>query len=529
MQPRRRDVLLGATAGSVTGAWPWTDDQKAAIPGRMTGANFALGHRLRTGDLPEPSSVHRENVVIIGGGIAGLSAAWALSGKGIDFTLLELESEVGGNAISGRNEVSGYPWGAHYVPRLTRESVHAAALFEELGVITGHGANGDPIYNEFYLCADPRERLFAFGRWQEDLLPTIDATSDDRRQYETFFAAMDRFRVRRGADGRKAFAIPMEFSSADPELRQLDDITMVAWMRANGWNSRPLDWYVDYCCRDDYGTHAAEVSAWAGIHYFASRDGRAADDDTPSVLTWPEGNGWIVNQLQRRLAVKLTCASLAWRARPETGGVAVDVFDPTAATSRRLLARAAILAVPRFIADRLLGHSSDAAHSYSPWMVANVTTSRMPAGSGAPLCWDNVIYASQSLGYVVATHQALDRVKSRTVLTWYWPLCNVPPDDARRAAIERPLADWQAMVLKELLHVHPELRGAVDNIDVRLWGHGMIRPTPGYIWGPARAAACVHTPPFFYAHSDMSGLSIFEEANYRGVAAGDAVAAYLGA
>jgi hypothetical protein len=518
----RRQVLLGLAGSS----WPWGND---TVPGRMMGADAALGHRLRTGDFPEPSSVSRKDVVIAGGGIAGLSAGWRLARQGVDFTLVELEREVGGNASSGRNAVSAYPWGAHYVPRLTRESVHAAELFEELGIITGHGANGDPIYNEFYLCADPRERLYRFGRWQEDLLPSIGVSADDRHQYETFFAAMDGFRARRGTDGRKAFAIPMEFSAADPDLRALDTISMAAWMRANGWHSEPLTWYVDYCCRDDYGSHAADISAWAGIHYFAARDGKAADDATPSILTWPEGNGWIVGQMKQRLADHLMCATLAWRVSTMADGVAIDVFDPAANRSHRLLARAAILAVPHFVADRLLNRVPDDAHSYAPWMVANVTTNRMPGGVGMPLCWDNVVHDSPSLGYVVATHQALNRVPSRTVLTYYWPLCDLPPADARRSAIGRPLPDWQAMVLKELLHIHPELKGAIDSIDVWLWGHGMIRPTPGYLWGSARMAACTQTPPIFFAHSDMSGLSLFEEANYRGVTAADATVAYLGA
>jgi len=56
----------------------------------------------------------------------------------------------------------------------------------------------------------------------------------------------------------------------------------------------------------------------------------------------------------------------------------------------------------------------------------------------------------------------------------------------------------------------------------------MIRPTPGYLWGKTRAEACAQRPPVFFAHSDMSGLSLFEEANFRGVTAADAAATYLG-
>ncbi len=98
---------------------------------------------------------------------------------------------------------------------------------------------------------------------------------------------MEAYRARRGSDGRKAFAIPMEFSSADLDLRALDRLSMTDWMRANGWASEPLT------CTSI--TVAATITAptlrispaWAGIHYFAARDGRAADDDTPSILTWP--------------------------------------------------------------------------------------------------------------------------------------------------------------------------------------------------------------------------------------------------
>ncbi|MGI4946744.1 MAG: hypothetical protein ACRYHQ_40335, partial [Janthinobacterium lividum] len=315
--------------------------------------------------------------------------------------------------------------------------------------------------------------------------------------------------------------------SADDRYRALDRISMADWMRAQGWDSAPLLWYVDYGCRDDYGTAMTDVSAWAAIHYHASRDGRAGDGVSPlTVLTWPDGNGHIVRRMQAMLNPAL-CSALAWRVQPGPEGVEVDVFEPGRDTSRRIVARAAVLATPRFVADRLLGRTPDPARTYAPWMVANVTVGRMPGGRGAPLCWDNVIYGSRSLGYVVATHQSLQQVQRRTVLTYYWPLSDQPPEEARRAALARSLSEWQALVLTELLAVHPELDGAVERIDVWLWGHGMIRPTPGTIWGPAREAACVQAPPVFFAHSDMSGISIFEEANERGVQAAKAVLAFL--
>ena len=94
----------------------------------------------------------------------------------------------------------------------------------------------------------------------------------------------------RGADGKPAFALPLAYSSRDPGLLALDRIPYAAWLDAQGWRSPVLRAYLRYCMRDDYGCEPANVSAWAGIHYFAGRRGWAADGAGDSVLTWPEGN-----------------------------------------------------------------------------------------------------------------------------------------------------------------------------------------------------------------------------------------------
>jgi hypothetical protein len=167
------------------------------------------------------------------------------------------------------------------------------------------------------------------------------------------------------------------------------------------------------------------------------------------------------------------------------------------------------------------------AFSYAPWLVANVTVDRLPEGKGSPLAWDNVSWASDSLGYVVATHQGPAAIAPASVLTWYMPLSEMAPADARRLLIDRPVEAWQELVEADLLRMNPDLEGAIGRIDIWRWGHAMIRPVPGFIWGAARAATLTR-PPLFLAHSDMSGLSLFEEAHYRGTEAAEAAMRHLG-
>ncbi len=60
-------------------------------------------------------------------------------------------------------------------------------------------------------------------------------------------------------------------------------------------------------------------------------------------------------------------------------------------------------------------------------------------------------------------------------------------------------------------------------------GHGMVRPSVGFLSAPSRLRArATAKDRLFFAHSDLSGLSLFEEAQYRGVAAADRALESLG-
>jgi predicted NAD/FAD-binding protein len=474
-------------------------------------------------------------VAIVGGGISGLSAAWELGRLGIqDFLLLELESESGGNARGGKNPVSAYPWGAHYVPIPGKEATLVRELFEELGVITGYDSKGLPIYDEYFLCADPHERLFMHGFWQEGLVPQTGLPEGDRAQIHRFFSTMEELRLARGTDGRHAFAIPMAESSRDPRFTELDRISMAEWLERNHFDAAPLKWYVNYCCRDDYGTVMTDVSAWAGVHYFASRRGTAANADSQTVLTWPEGNSWLAARLHEKAGARVRGDSLVFNIEPAGEVTFIDSFNVVSKRVTRVKARAVVYAAPRFTAARVLKEFREDPpeylkhFTYAPWMVANVTVASIPTGPGAAPSWDNVSYHSPSLGYITATHQNLSYHPVRSVLTYYLPLSEEEPAQARQRALARPHSEWVDLIVADLEHMHPGVAGQIENIDVWLWGHGMIRPRPGFVWGAGPDAAHSARGNVFFAHSDMSGISIFEEAQYHGVRAARSAARAIG-
>ena len=507
-------------------------------PGDLLGPSLDFGHRLRDGGLPEPTETRRIPVLIVGTGIGGLSAGWKLAKSGFsDFMMVELESEVGGNSRAGRNEVSAYPLSAHYLPLPTMESTAVRELLAELGVLQGDPRAAKPRYDERYLCATPQERLYRNGWWQEGIVPQIGVSAAEREQYRRFFALMDSHKQRRDGD-KRAFAIPMELSSQAPDLLALDRMTMRDWLLAQGFDSPQLHWYVDYACRDDYGTGVAEVSAWAGIHYFACRNGEAQDAASDTVLTTPGGNSWLAEGMAKsikgRAGDRLLTGALAWRVANADGRIQVDLWQAAKNRTLRLEVEQLIWAAPLFMLPYVLTGGEElktAAHSFShaPWLIANLTLSRHPEErAGHSMAWDNVIYDSPGLGYVVATHQQMRLHPGATVLTYYRALSGQTPAQGRGALLGTSREAWAEQILAELEGPHPDIRKIVTRLDVFRNGHAMVRPLPGLIWGSARQVFVADGDKLRFAHADVSGFSLFEEAQYRGVLAAERTLRRLG-
>ncbi|GHN02405.1 amino oxidase [Cytophagales bacterium WSM2-2] len=522
----RRDFIRQssiAAGGMLLGSMYSCSGQRTKLEGGIGGPNSKIGHLLRDGIPSAPKEILKEDIVIVGGGIAGLSAARWLKRAGQSFRLLELESEAGGNSRSGKNATTAYPLGAHYLPLPNLHNKTLLSFLEECGVITGY-KNQLPLYNEYYLCHDPKERLFINHHWQEGLIPNEGVPSHDREEIRRFIELMEMYRNKRGADGKMAFDIPAKESSQDPSFLALDLSSMDLFLKSRNFNSEYLRWYVNYCCADDFGSSLENTSAWAGIHYFASRRGHSENSKFDDVLTWPEGNHWLAKKLGTGISPEIKCQAAVTAIRINNNKVEVDYLDISENTSKRIEAKAVIISSPQFVNKYLLKASRPidyAAFNYAPWMVANLTVdSALQDKRGEPLCWDNVIYGSKSLGYVHATHQSVAMPQDKTVLTYYQPITDHDCRAARNDAQGKTWDKWADAIFRDLSPAHPNLKETTSQLDVYLWGHGMIRPEPEFVWGEARKAA--NSPidnKIFFAHSDLCGLSLFEEAFESGIAA----------
>ncbi len=128
-----RRKFLGLGSAALVGL---TLKSEKKIAGSFVNDSFQMGHLLRDrATFPAAKRIEKVPVIIVGGGIAGLSAAWRLRKRGFtDFVLLEMNQQAGGNARWGENEFTAYPWAAHYVPVPGPKAVCVRELFEDLGV-----------------------------------------------------------------------------------------------------------------------------------------------------------------------------------------------------------------------------------------------------------------------------------------------------------------------------------------------------------------------------------------------------------
>jgi hypothetical protein len=257
--------------------------------------------------------------------------------------------------------------------------------------------------------------------------------------------------------------------------------------------------------------------------------------ESQSVMTWPEGNGRVVNHFVKHIGDHIRCGFAVNRIHQavseeaSSGSCTVESIDVQSDQVHQWQADRVIFAVPQMLApyiirERAIEAARPNSHDfqYGSWLVANVHLRDRPVETGFPMCWDNVIHGSRSLGYVTATRQ-LGIDHGPTVLTWYHPFADVEGTETRKQMLELTWSDWAAFIVDDLCVAHRDLGALVMRMDVMLWGHAMIQPRVGFIWSPSRIAASRPYGSIHFAGADLSGIALFEEAFYHGIRAAEEV------
>lgn len=527
---RSRRELLKLFLGAPFAMAACTETPAHRFPeGEIVGQTAALGHILREGrSFDVPADSWRDiKVAIVGGGVSGLSAAWKLKHSGIEnFVVLELEKEAGGTSVSGVGQPVGYPWGAHYLPVPFRENVELNALLDEMSLTEGRNAEGDLIVKEQFLCRDPEERVFYKGRWYDGVYLHAGESEEDKRQYAEFQRHIDQWVNWRDGKGRRAFVVPSAACSDDAQVTALDKLSFAAWLRQNGFTSERLIWYCDYACRDDYGLKLDQTSAWAGLFYFCSRVRQSGAESQP-FITFPEGNGRFVHHLADSVNDKILRSHMVVSIILTEKGV--DVVCLADGQLGGFHCENVIYSSPVFTAPYVIRDFNKNApfaateFQHNTWFVANLFLKDRPKPRFAkdfPLAWDNVLYESPSLGYVNATHQkGIDY--GPTIWTYYYPMCH--EENGRTKLFNYNWRDLADVCLTDLSRAHPEIYDLCNRVDIMRWGHAMISPRPGFIWGEHRRKALEPYRNIHFAHTDLSGMALFEEAFYHGSRAAETI------
>jgi protoporphyrinogen oxidase len=520
---RRRDflngMLIGASGALLGGGVAGCEGGETETtpeplpPGKDAGDNNTICHQVRDGktwDIPAPSG-DLHDCVIIGGGLAGLATAYWLKKLGItNVLLLEKEDPVGGNArLDGP---AGAEWGQASAYTVFPYNQNLIDIYTDLGVVTGLDDEGYPIVDEKYLLKAPANSSFIGGKWYPepwdqgiDGLPYSDQIKADLKAFRDDQIEWYNFT---DADGKFATDTPTDASTEDPMVRGFDDVSFADYIAQKGWSPEVAKFYTPYC-RSAFGCDPGELSAWAAINFFGS--------EFQPAMSQPGGNAYLALGLRDLIgAASLQTKSFVLRAVNQGDEVHVSYLKDDTVTTIR--AKTAVYAGPRYLARYVLpdlvasGRDEAKDFKYTPYLVAAVHVEKTPAGIG----YDNWIQDVDTLfadiivadwaGLADPAGAPLDR---KNTLSCYCPLVG---EGKRGELLSTTFEEYEQIVLDDLEKVFPGIRETVTGVDLYRWGHAMLQPRAGFVFGASRVDSQKPEGRIFFSNHDVDGLPAFENA-----------------
>jgi oxygen-dependent protoporphyrinogen oxidase len=476
MSANRRDFIKFVVAGAVTAGCPIdlpslaAQDGKTQNPPAVDGEDNRICHQVRdkgTQFFTRPPASAKHDVVIVGGGVSGLAAAYRLQQR--DFLLLEKEPHWGGNAYAMQYEGSTYATGSAF---LTKDE-YAYHFAKEIGLtpLPINSPDASIIRGELIL-----------DTWGDGVekLPYSASVREGFRKFKKEMLAMD---VKKRHT--ELFSLPFsDFLKGYPaELTQWWD------------NFGPSNW----------GATSSETAAGLAIETLQDMVGESREDDR---YTWPGGLGAITRQLADILerSHKSHMVAGATTVAVVSEKEEVQVTYMTGGELKTVAAKTVIMATPKFITRRIVEglpeKQSDAMHQirYIPYPVVNLIFDKPVFNHG----YDTWCPGNSFSDFIVADWVIQKQPGYQhkfNIVSCYTPM---KEEDRGYLLNEIGARKIAAHVLSDFQKLMPELN--VDPIEVHIYrrGHPLYMSTPG-LYTQTQPLARQAMDRVFFANTDSEG------------------------
>lgn len=472
MSGNRRDFIRFVVAGAMAAGCP-IDLSLLAAPVEaapsVQGEDNKICHQVRDGKVfARPAVSAKSDVVIVGGGVSGLTAAYKLRDR--DFLLLEKEPHWGGNATLTDYNGSVYATGAAF---LDGEEDEGYVLAREIGLEPLPVSNWDGTILKGEFVPD-------FWGDGLDKLPYNVGVKASFRRFRDNMLMLD-------MEKRKEEFWSTPWSS---------------YMR--GYPVEIQQWWDTYG-PSNWGAASQNTAAFIGLYELQRIAGKDRKDER---FTFPGGLGAIAKKLAETL-------ESTHRDRLVSGATIVSVENTKSAAHvtyvqngelKTVGAKAVIMATPKFITRRLVEGLPEKQSSamqtirYIPYAVVNLIYDKPVFNEG----YDTWCPGNRFTDVIVADwviRKQPGYQQKYNILTCYTPMHE---DERGQLLMEDGAREVAKQVLTDFQKLMPTLKA--DPIEVHIYrrGHPLYMSTPDLY----RKVQPVVREPFdriFFANTDSEG------------------------
>ncbi|UII33098.1 NAD(P)-binding protein [Fulvivirga ulvae] len=427
-------------------------------------SDIGTGHLLlKSKDFPL-QRISPVETLIVGGGISGMSAACKL--KNNDFLLCELSDNLGGSSSADSFNGNFFSQGAHYDYAYPKNyGPEVLSLLEELNIIEFLPWTETWSFKDHQHLIKHRRKnqCYSDGNFRHDVIPNEEQKKQLINIMEPYIDEM---------------VLPTRL--IDPAYQHFNDISLLDFVTGKMPVDEGFIRGLDYYMKDDYGAGCKQVSALAGIHYFACRPYYS---ESVELFSPPEGNHYFIKKMKRFVGEEqLLTSHMISAINKSKNGFEVQIIDVKQQLIKVVQVKNIIYAGQKHALKYIYPEAAPLfrENTYAPWMVVNMVVSDSPLPAVG--YWQNEMLTEDEsfMGFVDSRSQQPTSNGQRILSAYYCltpslrtDLVNVENNKMKIAEVTiRRISEYFGVSVAE--HVH--------KVFIKAMGHAMPIPSPGYLF-----------------------------------------------